>query len=100
MKAQGRNPEKVSGPRCVWRVVGERTERRKKRKETRGRKRKEEEGQVDRERQDDPVTPASGSSLGCHSSCPGGWPSAASLGGEAAVGFRPAQPHPTHLKWA
>ena len=52
MKAQGRNPEKVSGPRCVWRVVGERTERRKKRKETRGRKRKEEEGRVDRERQD------------------------------------------------
>ena len=41
MKAWGRNPEKVSGPRCVWGVVGERTERRKKRKETRGRKRKE-----------------------------------------------------------
>ena len=36
----------------VWGVVGERTERRKKRKEKRGRKRKEEEGQVDRERQD------------------------------------------------
>ena len=52
MKAWGRNPEKVSGPRCVWGVVGERTKRRKKRKETRGRKRKEEEGQVDRERQD------------------------------------------------